>query len=78
MSDTQLNETGESRMRNGGYCWNGKPEKVHNHGSEDGLGLACRELKINGQLVGECMAPRCEYCGEIQGDVHACRAWSDQ
>jgi hypothetical protein len=35
-------------------------------------------LKINGQLVGECVALRCEYCGEIQGDVHACRAWSDQ
>jgi hypothetical protein len=28
---------------------------VHNHGTEDGPGLACRELNIGGQLVGACM-----------------------
>lgn len=34
-----------------------KPHLVHNHGSEDGNGLACRERHIDGRLVGECIAP---------------------
>lgn len=29
--------------------------EVHNHGTEEGRGLACRESKIGGKLVGECM-----------------------
>lgn len=29
--------------------------EVHNHGTEEGKGLACRESKIGGRLVGQCM-----------------------
>lgn len=29
---------------------------VHNHGTEEGKGLACRELMVNGELLkGECL-----------------------
>jgi hypothetical protein len=28
---------------------------VHNHGTEEGDGLACRELLIDGDLKGECL-----------------------
>ena len=28
---------------------------VHNHGTEEGKGLACRELMVNGELKGECL-----------------------
>lgn len=28
---------------------------VHNHGTEEGPGLACRERRINGRLVGDCI-----------------------
>ena len=29
---------------------------VHNHGTEEGKGLACRESMVNGELKGECMS----------------------
>lgn len=29
--------------------------KVHNHGPEDGSGVACREFDLNGKLIGECL-----------------------
>jgi hypothetical protein len=29
---------------------------VHNHGTEEGKGLACRERMVNGELKGECMS----------------------
>jgi len=28
---------------------------VHNHGTEEGEGLACRELWVNGELKGACL-----------------------
>lgn len=28
---------------------------VHNHGSEEGSGLSCREVLVNGELKGECL-----------------------
>ena len=28
---------------------------VHNHGTEEGKGLACRETLVNGKLKGECL-----------------------
>ena len=28
---------------------------VHNHGTEEGKGLSCRERIVNGELKGECM-----------------------
>lgn len=28
---------------------------VHNHGTEEGAGLACREIRLHGGLKGECM-----------------------
>lgn len=31
--------------------------EVHNHGTEEGEGLACRERKIGGRLIGACLAP---------------------
>jgi hypothetical protein len=33
----------------------GRPMTVHNHGTEEGKGLACRERMVNGTLKGECM-----------------------
>ena len=29
---------------------------VHNHGTEEGKGLACRESMVSGELKGECMS----------------------
>jgi hypothetical protein len=29
---------------------------VHNHGTEDGPGIACPERRVKGRLVGECIA----------------------
>jgi hypothetical protein len=29
---------------------------VHNHGTEEGRGLSCRESMVNGELKGECMS----------------------
>ena len=42
---------------------------VHNHGAEEGPGLACREAIIDGELVGACMPCTCghgRHC-HIQG-----------
>lgn len=33
----------------------GEVEAVHNHGSEEGPGLGCKETRVGGRLVGECM-----------------------
>ena len=35
-----------------------EPWKVHNHGTEDGPGLACPEIQFAGKLVGRCMGPQ--------------------
>lgn len=32
-----------------------EPRLVHNHGTEEGPGLGCRELLVDGRLVGECV-----------------------
>ena len=50
-------------MNKGGYQGGlkptGNPPKpdsfVHDHGTEEGKGLSCRERMINGKLKGECM-----------------------
>ena len=36
---------------------NSRPAPVHNHGPEDGPGLSCRERRIDGRLVGDCVRP---------------------
>lgn len=38
-------------------------EPVHNHGAEGGPGLACREFRVAGRLLGECRLPVCPACG---------------
>ena len=42
---------------------------VHNHGTEEGDGLACREVRIDGSLKGECspMVRSCPTCNAQPG-----------
>lgn len=42
---------------------------VHNHGTDEGPGLACREATINGNLIGACMPCACGHARHchIQG-----------
>lgn len=38
---------------------------VHNHGPDEGPGMACIERRIDGRLVGDCLLPhRCDRCKE--------------
>lgn len=41
---------------------------VHNHGTEEGQGLGCRESLVDGKLVGECLLNKPEP--EDQGSVN--------
>jgi hypothetical protein len=38
-------------LRNGDV----EPWRVHNHGPEEGEGIACREYPVNGRLLGRCL-----------------------
>lgn len=49
----------------------GRVHYVHNHGPEEGKGLACRERRVNGRLVGECVA------GEGESDAEFLRNLSE-
>lgn len=33
----------------------GEPWRVHDHGVEDGSGIGCREVRLNGRLIGWCL-----------------------
>lgn len=42
---------------------------VHNHGSEEGDGLGCRESIVDGRLVGACLtAPKFCQCGHPEDE----------
>lgn len=42
---------------------------VHNHGPSEGKGLACRERRIDGRLVGECLLSSPVSPGEGTGEA---------
>jgi len=46
---------------------------VHNHGSEDGPGLACRERLVGGRLVGDCVATTADGV-DVRDYMRDCRA----
>ena len=56
-SDERARDEYARGMRDGyAIGWRAAESKiVHNHGTEDGPGLACRESLVDGRLVGNCI-----------------------
>ena len=52
---------------------------VHNHGTEEGKGLACRESVVNGELKGECMTDdlRARIAAVLGANSHMSRELQD-
>jgi hypothetical protein len=51
---------------------NGGPTvPVHNHGTEEGEGLACREVLVDGELKGACLREQAERTAVQQSDPHS-------